>query len=94
MNFFWILWGFDAVITMVVLYFFVTGLADGSITSANLGIWFILLLLVAGVLGGSLLLKAGEHLTIAKILLALLAVPGLIYLLFILLVVIGKPRWN
>lgn len=93
MNFFWILWGFDAVIAMVVLYFFVTGLADGSITSSNLGIWFILLLLVAGVLGGSLLLKA-EHMTIAKILLAILAVPGLIYLLFILLVVIGKPRWN
>jgi hypothetical protein len=94
MNFFWILWGFDGIIALVILYFFIIGLADGSITSANLGLWFLILFLVAGIMGGSLLLKTYGHLTTARIVLFLMALPGFIYLLFILLVVLGKPRWN
>ncbi len=94
MNFFWILWGFDCIIALVILYFFIIGLADGSITSANLGLWFMILFLVAGIMGGSLVLKTNGHLTTATIVLSLLALPGFIYLLFILLVVLGKPRWN
>lgn len=94
MNFFWILWGFDCIMALVILYFFIIGLVDGSISSANLGLWFIILFLVAGIMGGSLVLKTNGHLTTATIVLSLLALPGFIYLLFILLVVLGKPRWN
>ena len=78
----------------MILYFFIIGLADGSITSANLGLWFVILFVVAGIMGGSLVLKTYGHLTTATIVLFLLALPGFIYLLFILLVVLGKPRWN
>jgi hypothetical protein len=91
---FWIVWTFDALMTLVVLYFFMIGLSDGSVSSENGGLWFAILLILGAVLGGSLWLKATEHLTLAKTILWLLAVPGLIYCLFMMIVLIGKPRWN
>lgn len=92
--FFWVLWGFDAVITLVILYFFLIGLADGSVSSSNGGIWFVLLAVLGLILGGSLWLRAQNHVMLAKLVLWLLAVPGLLYVLFMLFVIIAKPRWN
>ncbi|MCB0569462.1 MAG: osmoprotectant transporter permease [Phaeodactylibacter sp.] len=94
MAFFWALWSFDACITMVVLYFFFIGLADGSVSSFNMGIWLLLLGALAAIMLGSLWLKGLEKLLLAKLLLAVLAVPGLLYLLFMLMIIITKPRWN
>jgi hypothetical protein len=91
---FWILWGFDALITLVALYFFVLGLMDGSVSSFNMGLWAAILLALAGIMGGSLLLRFSGHPTAAAILLAVLAVPGLLAGLFFLLILILKPRWN
>lgn len=94
MTFFWILWSFDACIALVVLYFFFIGLGDGSVSSFNSGLWAMILAALAAILLGSLWLKGVEKLVLAKLLLAILAVPGLLYLLFLLMVVISKPRWN
>lgn len=94
MNFFWILWGFDVLIALVVLYFFFIGIADGSVSSFNMGIWMLLLIGLAVVVLGSLALKFYGYIVLAKILLSLLAIPGFLYGLFILLVIILKPRWN
>lgn len=94
MNFFWILWGFDALITLVALYFFFIGLADGSVSSFNAKIWALLLFGLAVILLGSLGLKSIGQLSWAKVLLSILAIPGLLYVLFILMVIITKPRWN
>lgn len=94
MTFFWILWGFDAIITLVALYFFFIGLADGSVSSFNMGIWMLLLLGLAVIMLGSLWLKSIKYLTLAKILLGILAIPGLLYVAFILFFIIGKPRIN
>lgn len=94
MTFFWILWGFDAIIALVVLYFFFVGLADGSVSSFNMGLWLTLLAVVAIVLWGSLWLKSHGRIGFAKGVLSILAVPGFLYLLFLLVVLIGKPRWN
>jgi hypothetical protein len=94
MNFFWVLWGFDAIITLVILYFFFIGLADGSVSSFNMGLWVFILLVLAAIMGGSLWLKSTNHMTLAKVLLMLLAIPGLLYALFMLFIIIGKPRWN
>lgn len=94
MNFFWILWGFDALITLVALYFFFIGLADGSVSSFNAKIWALLLFGLAVILLGSLGLKSIGQLPWAKVLLSILAIPGLLYVLFILMVIITKPRWN
>ncbi|MCW5925109.1 MAG: osmoprotectant transporter permease [Saprospiraceae bacterium] len=94
MTYFWILWGFVAVIALVVLYFFFIGLADGSVSATNMGLWMAMLGVVAAILLGSLWLKSQERLGLAKGVLYILAVPGFLYLLFLLLVIIGKPRWN
>lgn len=93
-NLFWFLWGFDAVIACVVLYFFVIGIADGSVSSFNIGLWLVLLLVVGAVLVGSLLLKSAGKMGMAKTLLSVLAIPGMLGVLFFLIVLIGKPRWN
>lgn len=94
MTFFWILWGFDALIALVVLYFFFIGLADGSVSSFNMGLWLFLLAAVAAILLGSLWLKSHDRTGLAKGVLCILAVPGFLYLLFVLVVLITKPRWN
>lgn len=94
MTFFWILWGFDAIITLIVLYFFMIGLNDGSVSSFNMGMWAIILLVLAAVMGGSLWLKSANHLALAKVLLCLLMIPGLLYGLFLLLMITTNPRWN
>ena len=94
MAFFWTLWGFDACIALVALYFFFIGLGDGSVSSFNMGIWLMLLGGLAVILLGSLWLKGLEKLLLAKGLLAVLAVPGLLYGLFILLVVLSGAKWN
>jgi hypothetical protein len=93
-SFFWILWGFDALITLVVVYFFLIGLGDGSVSSRNMMMWVALLAVVGGVLGGGYYLYTHGQPALAKTLLWLLAAPGLIAVLFMLVVIISKPRWN
>lgn len=94
MNFFWILWGFDALIALVVVYYFFVGLLDGSVSSYNALIWVILLIVVALVMLGSLWLKSVNQLLIAKILLWVFAIPGIVGILYVLMILITKPRWN
>jgi hypothetical protein len=94
MTTFWILWIFNALMALVPIYFFFVGLGDGSISSRNIGLWFIILLIVVAVVGGSMLLKAANQLALAKALLIIAAIPGVLAILYFLIVLIGKPRWN
>jgi len=94
MTFFWILWGFDCLISLVVLYFFFIGLLDGSVSSYNMVSWTWLLLGLAVVMLGSLWLKSIKWLTLSKVLLFILTIPGLLYILYILMFVFFKPRFN
>ena len=94
MKTFWLFWGFDALIALVVLYFFCVGLMDGSVSSFNMGLWLLILLAVGGVVLGSLWLQSIGHSSAARSLLLLLAVPGLLLLLFFLVLLIANPRWN
>ena len=78
----------------VVLYFFVIGLADRSVSSFNIMLWLVLIGITVGVpLGGWRLNPAGRRKT-ATALLAVVAVPAIAYALFVLLIVITQPRWN
>lgn len=94
MILFWILWGFDAILSLIVLYFFLTGLNDGSVSSSNMVMWLIILLIIAAIMGGSLKLKLAKQVVLANILLFLFAVPGLLYGLFLLIAITGNVRWN
>jgi len=89
-----ILWGFDALITLVVLCVLLVGLSDGLVGASNAGLWFVMIAVLAAVMGGSLWLRANNQMVLAKVLLWILAVPGLLYGCFLLVVIIGKPRWN
>ncbi len=55
---FWVLWGFDAIASLVILYFFVAGLADGSVSSFNMGLWLGIVVVVCAVMVGSLALRS------------------------------------
>lgn len=94
MTFFWILWIFTAIMSLVPIYFFFIGLKDGSITSRNIILWMIILLVVAGVLMGSFWLKNHDRLGMAKGFLLLAAVPGIFVVLYFVVVLTGKAKWN
>ncbi|MBK9106153.1 MAG: osmoprotectant transporter permease [Saprospiraceae bacterium] len=94
MNLFTILWYFTAIMSLVPVYFFFIGLKDGSITTRNFALWLLILLIIAGVLIGSNWLRDHDRLNMAEWLLGLAAVPGLLVLLYFIVVLIGKPKWN
>lgn len=79
---------------LVVVYFFVIGLADGSVSSFNMSLWLGLLAAVAAAVGGGWVLNANGRRGLAITLLSILALPGVIYALFVLLIMIAQPRWN
>lgn len=91
---FWGSWGSAAIVTAVAVYFFFAGLADGSVSSFNIGLWTVLLFGATGVTGGSLWLKKANHPVLATVVAMLLGVPGVLAGLFLLTVLISNPRWN
>jgi high-affinity Fe2+/Pb2+ permease len=94
MTLFWILWIFTASMSLIPVYFFFVGLKDGSITARNIGLWLLILLIIAGVLIGSSWLKDNDKMGWAKGLLLFSSIPGVLVLLYFLVIIIGKPRWN
>jgi len=94
MTLFWILWSFSALMSLIPIYFFFVGLSDGSITSKNMGLWALILVIVAAVVMGTLWLKGTDHLGLAKIILILAAIPGIFVLLYFLIVITSKAKWN
>ena len=91
---FWIPWGIDAVIAAIAVFFFLWGLADGSVSSFNSGLWTILLGALAALVGASLWLKSNGKPRVAMVLAWVLAAPGLLVGLFFLLLIVLNPRWN
>lgn len=89
-----ILLGIDILAALVVCYFFFVGLADGSVSSFNGGLWFALLAGVGAVIGGGWALQTKGYRRAAAAVLMILAVPAVVYALFIALIVITQPRWN
>lgn len=78
----------------VVLLFFLLGVSDGSVSSFNIGLWSVVLGVLAAVFAAERALVRRGRLVAATAVLAVLAAPGLLYLLFVLMIVIVQPRWN
>jgi len=91
---FWIPWGIAAVVTSVAVFFFLVGLGDGTVSSFNAGIWALLLLGTVGVTAGSLIRKSYGRPGLGAVLSLVLAVPGVLAVLCMLLILITHPRWN
>ena len=92
--FFRILFAFDAIVAAVILFFFFWGVSDGTVSSFNIGLWLGILAAVGGILAGGYFLNANGNRPLAIILLLVLAIPGLFYALFVLLIILLNPRWN
>jgi hypothetical protein len=91
---FWFLWAIDAAIAAIALYFFFSLAAGGRVGSFNILLWMAILAVLAAVVGGSVWLRsAGQH-AVAIVLLLLLAIPGALFALFFLLLVILHPNFH
>lgn len=84
----------DAAVALVVTYFFFVGLGDGSVSSFNMGLWLLIFAVLAVVLGGGLWLRKKQQPILANLLLLVVAVPGLLYGLFVLLLLVTNPHWQ
>jgi hypothetical protein len=91
---FWFLWSIDAVIAVVALYFFFSLAAHGRVASYNILPWLIILAVLAAVIGGSVWLRSAGQRAVAIALLLLLAIPGALYVLFFLLLLITHPNFR
>jgi hypothetical protein len=89
-----ILIGIDLLAAAVVLFFFLWGLSDGTVSSFNILIWMVLVGGVAAVLGGGVWLNAYGQRRLANGVLLMLAIPATLLGLFFLMLIILQPRWN
>ena len=94
MTFFRVLWGINAILAVVALYFFIDGLKTASNSGSYLQTWLVLLLVLAVALGGSVVLKNNNHMILAKLLLSVIALPGFLYGLWIVIMLIAQPKWQ
>lgn len=94
MSLFKILWGIDAIAAAVIIWFFITGLADGSVTHRNIKLWLFILLATGSVLWISMLLKNNGYDKPAMITVLILAIPSIVYGLFVLLMATNNGKWN
>jgi len=91
---FWIFWIFNALMSLIPIYFFFLGLSDGTIDANNIGIWMIILLVIAGILGGTYWLKSKQQVMAAKVLLIITSIPSLLAILYFVIILTSDVRWN
>jgi hypothetical protein len=91
---FWIPWGIAAAVTGVAVFYFFAGLISGSVSSFNAGLWVLILVGTLSVTGGSLVLKNIGRPGWGALLALVLALPGLVAGLMLLLLLVTQPRWN
>lgn len=94
MVLFKITWGINAIVAIIILYFFSVGLADGTVSARNMSLWFFLTLALAGILWGSIWLRGHGHSTLAMALLLSLAIPALLFGLYFGIAILKNEKWN
>ncbi len=88
-----LLFAFDALVLLVLLYFFVDGLQYAG-ASGPAGEWLPILGVPMAVLAGAWALRANGKRGLGSLLLGLLAVPPLLYVLFFAVILIVNPNWQ
>ena len=91
---FWIPWAMAAAVTGEAVFYFLAGLASGSVSSFNAGIWGAVLLGTVGITAGSLALERRGRPGLGALVALVLAVPGVLGGLFLVLLALTHPRWN
>lgn len=82
---FWMLACINGVTTAIVLYFFVIGIADDTVTRQNIGYWFLMLAFPAAMLRSGFWLRSIGRPWLANAALALLALPAIVAAVVIVL---------
>ncbi|MBP7240200.1 MAG: hypothetical protein KBA14_08235 [Saprospiraceae bacterium] len=91
---FWILWIFNALMSLIPVCFFFIGMADGSIDADNMLMWLGILAFVGLLLGVTYWLKTKGQVLAAKVILCLSSVPCLLAILYFVIVLTSDGRWN
>lgn len=91
---FWVFWAIDVLVALVFVVFFVIGLFDGSVSSFNIDLWLIILLVLGSTLLGSYSLRRAGFNGWALVVVLVVAIPGLLVGVFFLTVLMTNQRWN
>lgn len=94
MILFRLLLAIDIIAAGVLGFFFLWGLADGTVSSFNILLWMGLLGGTAAILGGGWALRRKGMTVGANLVLAILAAPAAAFGLFFLMLILLQPRWN
>lgn len=92
--FYRLLFSVAGLVAAVFGFFFFAGIADDSVGPNNILLWAVILGVIATILIAAARLRARGQTLPATVLLMLLAVPGMLALLVIVVIVIAQPRWN
>jgi hypothetical protein len=84
----------DLLIAGIVVYFFVAGLGDGSVSSFNMTLWLAILVGLAAILAAGYSLRSAGRGALANLVLLVLVVPGALYAFFLVVVIVSGARWN
>ena len=84
----------DAIVALIIFYFFFVGIGDGTVSNFNIVLWLVILAALAGILYGSIWFKSHNHPALAFITLLVLAIPTLLFALYFLIAATGNGRWN
>ncbi|GAB6047944.1 hypothetical protein JCM19379_17710 [Methyloparacoccus murrellii] len=85
---------FAALTAALLGVFFLVGIGDGSVSAFNIELWLFLLAGMAAILAIGHALRARGRSGAAIAVLAIAAVPGLAYGLFVLLLIVMQPSWH
>jgi len=91
---FGVLWGIDAAATGALAYFFLAGVADGSISSSNIGLWSGILAACFVILAGSVAFRKAGRPILGNLVLAPVAIAAVLYILLFGLLIASGVRWN
>jgi len=94
MIIFRVVWAIAVIVALLGVAFFFIGIADGTVSSFNIVLWAAVLAGLAVVVFGSRALSKRGQVAAAAVLAAVLAVPGVLYALFLLAAVTSGVRWN
>ncbi|WP_137176613.1 osmoprotectant transporter permease [Roseomonas sp. AR75] len=78
----------------VLLFFFLWGVSDGTVSDFNILIWLVTLAVPAAAVAGGVAMRRQGHGAAAIALLGVVAVPAVLLALFFLLLILMQPRWN
>ncbi|MFO1066326.1 MAG: hypothetical protein U0892_20915 [Pirellulales bacterium] len=91
---FWLLWAIDVAALAVLTWFFLKGLQRGTVTSRNTSLWAKILGIAAAAPTAGLFFQLLGYTLIGIGIAGIPAVPCLLYVGWIVMILITKPRWN